>query len=300
MRQFRFFVSLTCVWFVGTLTLAEETHPPYFLWPPADTNLKTADVGRILPARVNEDPPAIRITDIENPYLKRFDPAPDKQTGSSVVIVPGGGYRYAVVGKEGAEIAQWFNSLGVTAFVLHYRSPTNAATNDWIKPVQDVQRSVRLIRKHSKEWHLDPQKIGVIGFSAGGNAAAIASTKMDVSLKTDQADEIDEVSCRPDFTMLLYPWKLLNTDATGLREEVVVDAETPPTLLIHTHDDGVTSLSSIEFYKAMKIQKRPAELHIYQSGGHGYGLRPVKDSDIHHWVEIATAWLQRTGVLTTQ
>lgn len=276
---------------------ADDSHPTYFLWPPTSANKLTSEVGRILPARENENPPAVRITDIETPFMKRFDPPVDKVNGASVVIVPGGAYRYAVVGKEGAEIADWFNRLGVTAFVLYYRTPTNGLDDDWVKPVQDAQRAVRLIRSHAKDWNLDPNRVGIIGFSAGGNAAAIASTKMDVQHKEEKQDKIDEVSARPDFTMLIYPWKLLNEEGTGLRDEVAVDKNTPPTLLIHAHNDGVTSLSSIEFYKSMKRLGLLAELHIYESGGHGYGLRKVKGANVHTWPKRAESWMQVRGLL---
>lgn len=280
------------------LLCAEDSHPTYFLWPPADQTRETSMVGRVLPARENEDPPAIRMADIDAPYLKRFDPPAEKANGTSIVIVPGGGYRYAVVGKEGAEVAEWLNSIGVTAFVLHYTTPTRDAEQDWLAPVQDSQRAIAFIRSHAESWKLAPHRIGIIGFSAGGNAAAIASTKMDVPPRTPQRDQTDKVSPRPDFTMLIYPWKLLNKNETGLREEVVIDRETPPTLLIHAHDDGVTSLSSIEYYKAMKRLDLPAELHLYAAGGHGYGLRAVPGTNIHSWTDRAVEWMRLRGLLT--
>ncbi len=287
-------ISIICI---CQIAFADDLHPTYFLWSQASANKPTSEVGRILPARENENPPAVRITDIETPFIKRFDPPTGKSNGTSVVIVPGGGYSYDVVGKEGAEVAEWFNSVGVTAFVLYYRSPTRKLDQDWLKPVQDAQRAIRLIRFKAEQWDLDSNLVGIIGFSAGGNAAAIASTKLDVQHKDGKRDKIDEVSARPDFTMLIYPWKLLNKDESGLRAEVVVDKNTPPTLLVHAHNDGVTSLSSIEYYKAMKRLGLPAELHIYESGGHGYGLRKVEGSNVHTWPERAANWMLVRGLL---
>ncbi len=276
---------------------ADDVSETYFLWPDTAAGQSASEIGRILPARDNEDPPAIRITDIEHPFIKRFDPDSSQKNGTSVLILPGGGYNYDVVGKEGAEVAEWFNSKGVTAFVLYYRSPTRKLEQDWLMPVQDTQRAIRWIRSHAKEWGLDPQRVGSIGFSAGGNAVAIASTKMDVENRFEKQDEIDKASARPDFTMLIYPWKLLNADESGLRAEVVVDKQTSPTFLIHAHNDAVTSLSSVEYYKAMKKLGLPAELHIYGSGGHGYGLRKVEGANVHTWPDKAEAWMRGRGLL---
>ncbi|MBT5021109.1 alpha/beta hydrolase [Planctomicrobium sp.] len=295
--QRKLFIFLLISGLCPSLLLAEDSHPTYLLWPESILTADKDQLGDELPRRENETPPAIRVTNIKTPRIKRFDPPANKANGSAVLIIPGGAYRYAVVGKEGAEIAEWFNSIGVTAFVLYYRNPTNGLENDWLAPVQDAQQAIRLIRHRAQEWKLDPQRIGIIGFSAGGNAAAIASTKMDVPVLKGEQSEFSDVSARPDFTMLLYPWKLLNQDETGLREEVVIDQQTPPSFLVHTHDDGVTSLSSVEYYKAMKRLNRPAEIHLYQSGGHGYGLRSVKNSNVHTWTDRATAWLKVRGLL---
>lgn len=265
------------------------------IWPKSVLPRTAENIGRELPQRANEEPPAIRMTNIESPSIKHFPAPAEKAHGTAMLIIPGGGYHYAVVGKEGAEIARWLNDLGVSAFVLYYRTPTRKLKDDWLAPVQDAQQAIRLIRSNAEQWNIDSSQIGMIGFSAGGNAAAIAATNSDVP---SLDESLNTFSARPDFLMLLYPWKLLNSEENGLREEVKVDGETPPTLLIHTHDDGVTSLSSVEFYKAMKRHKRPAELHLYPSGGHGYGLRKVEGSMIHTWPERAEDWMNRRGILS--
>lgn len=287
-------ITSVCRW---SALQAEDQSPNILLWK-ADSKLVSQDqLGTLLPTRENEDPPALRMTNIQLPSMKRYDPPAGAANGVSLVIIPGGGYRYAVIGKEGAEIAKWLNSLGITAFVLSYRTPTAGTERDWLPPVQDAQRAIRLIRAQAAVWKLDPQRIGVIGFSAGGNAAAIASTNMQVPADRSPQDDVEKQSSRPNFTLLLYPWKLLNKDNSGLRAEVTVDQATPPTFLVHANDDGVTSLSSIEFYKAMKRFGLPAELHLYESGGHGYGLRPVANSNIHTWTDRARDWMQVQGLL---
>lgn len=290
MLSFRLCLLLASV-FQVVCDQSGQAQESVFLWPQLAEGLRPEDVGEFLPARVNEAPPAIRITNIDHPYLVRFDPPRPVSGRPGVILLPGGGYRYAVVGKEGQEVARWLNELGITAFVLHYRTPTRDAPQDWLAPVQDAQRAVRLVRSQS-DWGVDPERICLLGFSAGGNAAAIAATNFETPLRSDVGDQVDELSARPDLLMLLYPWQLLNDTGRGLRKEVVVDQQTPPTLLIHAHDDSATSLSSIEFYRAMHLSGRSAELHIFANGGHGYGLRMVPQSRIHTWTDRAADWLQ--------
>lgn len=285
-------------WFLVSEAVLAADRQPLFLWSTPDQGLPV-ETGRELPRRDDEDPPAVRITDIQQPYLIRYDPRPEKLNGTAVIILPGGGYSYVVSGKEGLEVAQWLNELGITAFVLHYRTPTRAAEQDWLAPVQDAQRAIRLVRQQASTWGLKAERIGLLGFSAGGNAAAIAATNQQIPARLDQATpaELAQVSARPDFLMLAYPWKLIDDAQQGLRNELTIDAQTPPTFLVHTHDDGVTSLSSIMFYQALKQHKIPAELHIYRNGGHGYGVRPVPGSTVHTWTARAADWLNQSGLL---
>jgi acetyl esterase/lipase len=149
-----------------------------------------------------------------------------------------------------------------------------------------------LVRERAKEWGLKPENIGVLGFSAGGQAAALVATRFSKK-DYEPVDAIDGVSSRPDFCVLVYPWQIADEKTGGLIEAVTVTKDTPPTLLIHAHNDSATSLSSIYFYTAMKKLRLPCELHIYETGGHGYGMRPVKDSHIHTWPERATDWLKQ-------
>ncbi|MEZ6066947.1 MAG: alpha/beta hydrolase [Planctomycetaceae bacterium] len=266
------------------------------LWPDLAPGETTRDVGHPRPQRANEIPPATRVEAITRPQLWWYDPPAGQRSGAAVLVFPGGGYNYVVVDKEGSEVAEWLNSLGIAAGVVRYRSKAASWEEAafWSRPVQDGQRAVRLVRTHAKQWGLDANRIGVLGFSAGGNAAALVSTRFDHP-EYQAIDDIDAASPRPDACLLLYPWRLVNSTADGLAEEVTVSPQTPASFLVHAHDDGVTSLSSVYFYTALKRLNLPAELHIYANGGHGYGLRPVEDSDVDTWPDRAATWLEQVG-----
>ena len=163
----------------------------------------------------------------------------------------------------------------------------------WLRPVQDGQRAVRLVRQRAKEWNIQPDRIGVIGFSAGGQAAALIATRFEQARITNPSTASTELSSRPDFCLLIYPWRIADEKAGGLIEAVTVTKATPPTFLVHAHNDGATSLSSIYFYTALKKLGIPAELHIYETGGHGYGMRPVKNSNVQTWPARAADWLKQ-------
>ncbi len=265
------------------------------IWPGKAPGETSANTGKTLPRRADENPPATRITGITKPQLYVFNPPAEKKCDTAVLIFPGGGYNYVVADKEGSEVAEWLNGLGITAFVVHYRTKPKTGTGDdpmWLRPVQDGQRAVSLVRKWAKEFEKKDMQIGVMGFSAGGQAAALVATRFS---KRDYAakDEVDKLSCRPDFCILVYPWRIADEKAGGLIEAVPVTKDTPPTLLIHAHNDHATSLGSVYFYTAMKKLGLPCELHIYETGGHGYGMRPVKGSHIHTWPDRAADWLKQ-------
>ena len=280
---------------IASTSLSAEPDEVIDLWPGMAPGETTRDTGTALPERPNEYPPATRIEKITSPQLLRYNPVDFLKCGASLVILPGGGYRYVVVDKEGSEIAKRFAESGLTVFVLKYRTVDQRSDDDWKRPVQDAQRAVRLIRSHAAEWKLDPDRVGMMGFSAGGNAAAIASTNLKAI--PGGSDEVDKLDCRPNFTMLIYPWQLVEPNSLELRDIVTVDAETPPTFLVHAHDDGVTSLSSVAFYAQLKAKNIPAELHIYQTGGHGYGIRPIHGTNIHTWADRAEDWLRMGSLL---
>lgn len=287
-------VSLCCLMLVGRLS-AREPNQVHTIWTGKAPGETTQNQGETLPRRPNENPPATRITGITEPTLHIYNPPADKANGTAVLIFPGGGYNYVVADKEGSEAADWLNELGITAFVLHYRTKPKdgwGAEPTWRRPLQDGQRAVSYLRYFAKKHGMRTDRIGVMGFSAGGQAAALVDTRFS-HRDYEPKDEIDQVSCRPDFCVLVYPWQIADEKAGGLIEAVTVTKDTPPTLLVHAHDDGATSLSSIYFYTAMKKQGLPCELHIYETGGHGYGMRPVKGSHIHTWPDRVTDWLRQ-------
>jgi len=267
------------------------------LWPGLAPGETTRHPGDTLPRRPDENPTATRITNITLPQLEIFEPEPAHRTGVAVLIMPGGAYNYVVRDKEGSEPAEWLNGLGITGCVLRYRTKDGSDRPLWHRPVQDGQRAVSLLRSRAQEWKLDAEKIGLLGFSAGGQAAALVATRFDRRAYAAADDEIDSASCRPDYVLLLYPWQLIHEESQMLKDELTVSPLTPPTFLVHAHDDAATSLSSVLFYTAIKRNNVPGELHIYEAGGHGYGLRPVEGSEINTWPSRAAGWLRRRRIV---
>jgi acetyl esterase/lipase len=240
----------------------------------------------------------IRITDIDRPTMHVYRPAKEKDTGAAVVICPGGGYAILAWDLEGTEVAEWLNSLGVTAIVLKYRvpRPTNLAKGEQpVGPLQDAQRAIRTVRSRAAEWGIDPNRIGVLGFSAGGHLATSAALRSGFA-SYEPIDAIDKVSARPDFAVLVYPAYLVTADKSALRPEFAPDKNSPPMFLVHAGDDGVPAESSVRLYLALKNAGVKSELHVYDRGGHGYGLRP-SDDPVSQWPARCEAWLRRTGLL---
>ncbi|WP_417390171.1 alpha/beta hydrolase [Gimesia sp.] len=286
-----------------SLVEAREPDAVIDLWEQNAPGETTRETGVKLDQRANENPPATRIKDITRPQLYLFQPPAEKRNGTAVLIFPGGGYNYVVADKEGSEAAEWLNSLGITAFVAHYRtkeSKPRAQADASLppsseRPLQDGQRAVSLVRKRSAEWGIKPDRIGVIGFSAGGQAAALISTRFEERAYA-AADEVDQVSCRPDFSMLIYPWRLVDENTGELNKVLTINKSTPPTLMVHAHNDHATPISSILFYTALKKNGVSGELHIYENGGHGYGMRPVEDSHVDTWPDRAADWLRQRSL----
>ena len=267
------------------------------LWTSHAPGETTAEPGTVLPFRENEIPPVTRVTNITRPALTAFPAA--KPNGMAVLILPGGAFRRVVTDKEGSEIAHWLNQQGISAFVLRYRVEDREVPEPWKKPLQDAQRAISLIRSRAAEWNLRPDRIGVAGFSAGGQAAArLLCAGSERSYPT--ADSIDNVSARPDFGMLIYPWNLWDQKTAALLPELQIDRQCPPVFLVHTHDDRASSLSSVMFYARLRQLEIPAELHVYENGGHGYGLRPVTGSRINTWTAAAEPWLAARLATTTR
>jgi acetyl esterase/lipase len=229
----------------------------------------------------------IRLTDINIPSMTVYK-AETKEAAPAVLVCPGGGYWILAIDLEGTEIAEWLNSVGVTAVVLKYRVPNNRDG-----AFEDVQRAMSLIRYNAGEWNIDPGRVGIIGFSAGANLAG----KLSCNFKTksyEHVDEADKLNCRPDFAMLVYPY-LLGEDEK-LDERMKVTSETPNTILIHAQDDSVKPESSIYYFLALKEAKVASELHIFPTGGHGYGLRQTEHA-VSKWPDVCTAWMKKLEIL---
>lgn len=265
------------------------------VWPGLAPGETSKEKGTPLPKREGEKRPVTRITKVRSPEMDVF--LPEKPNGTAILILPGGGFRYVVPDLEGSEAAPWLNSLGVTVFVLRYR--TNEITPDdepaWRRPLQDAQRSLRVIRSRAETLKLDKNRIGVLGFSAGGQTASVLHTAGEAAAY-EAIDEIDEQSCRPDFSLLVYPWRVMNEESGELLPEIKIDENSPPAFIVHTHDDGSTSVGAALIYIGLKKNNVPAELHIYENGGHGYGTRSKENSNIGTWPDRASDWLIRRGL----
>lgn len=226
----------------------------------------------------------LRITQVSNPILTIFEPNPTKRNGTSIIISPGGGYHNLSANLEGDEIAEWLSNLGYTAFVLHYRVPNQRAG-----ALQDLQRAIRIVRANAKNWELDSNKIGVLGFSAGGDLSARASTNFNKETYSG-IDTVDSVSSKPNFTLLIYPAYLDQGPNRTLTEELHITTETPPMFLFVTADDSHAN-SALVMTAALRDAKVPVELHVMPYGGHGYGLRqgiPAAET----WPNLAEIWLK--------
>jgi acetyl esterase/lipase len=284
------------------LAAAEPAEKPLVLdlWP-GKVPGENAPIGeeKLLEAKAGQKQ-VKRLTNISKPTISIYRPAKDKDTGAAVLIAPGGGYNILAWDLEGEEVAQWLNSLGVTGIVLKYRVPRRPDQPKDKPPVgalQDAQRALSLVRAKAKDMGLDPKRIGMLGFSAGGHLSAWTSTNFD-KRAYEPLDDVDKQSCRPDFAVLIYPGGVVAKDKDELSPEIRVTAETPPMFFAHAGDDKVRPENSVQLYLALKKANIPAELHIYSSGGHGFGLRK-SDQPCSTWPARCAEWLQTQGVLKT-
>lgn len=251
------------------------------------------------------------ITKIQSPELEIYLPANRNNIGIGVMIMPGGGYAGLAYDWEGTDIAKYLNSVGIAAFVLKYRVPLSSSVEnkEWV-PLQDAQRAIRIIRSSALEFKIDVDKIGIMGFSAGGHLASTLGTHYDKQLPFLN-DAVDQVSARPDFQVLMYPVISMNPEIThqGSKENLIgknpqddmvrtfsnelhVNAQTPPTFLLHATDDGAVKVeNSLVFYQALKDNQVPVEMHIFPSGGHGFGLG-IGNSSLEQWPSLMNQWIK--------
>jgi acetyl esterase/lipase len=240
--------------------------------------------------------PVIRLGNVSTPMLTVFSPPQDKNTGAAVMVCPGGGYNILAYDLEGTEVCQWLNSIGVTGVLLKYRVPRAEKEGRPLEPLQDAQRGLKLIRAHAQDWGIDPERIGVLGFSAGGNLAARLSTGY-ARATYENSDAIDAVSCRPDFAILIYPAYLFDKESDQLvASDLPVTAETSPTFMAMAFDDRVGPENVLRYAMALKKVEVPTELHLYPTGGHGFGLRKT-EAPVTWWPERCADWMQASGWL---
>ncbi|MBT3570309.1 MAG: alpha/beta hydrolase [Opitutae bacterium] len=239
----------------------------------------------------------IRIPYVDTPELFYFPAPPDKTTGTCIIVCPGGGYGKLAWNKEGTEIATWLNGLGVEAVVLKYRVPRRDREKPHPWPLQDLQRSIRIVRSKATEWKINVDRVGVMGFSAGGHLCAMASSYYGESFYK-AIDSIDKLDPRPSFVSLIYPAYLGNArkDANTLDSLVKIDVKTPPTFIAITHDDGDRAIFAALYYAELKRNRVSAELHVYSKGGHGYGLRP-SPNPVSSWPTRMEDWMRSSGWL---
>jgi acetyl esterase/lipase len=235
------------------------------------------------------------LTNVSQPTLTLYSPK-GKNTGAAVVVFPGGGYRIVSIDLEGTEVCDWLNSAGITCLLLKYRVPNSGPYPKSAAALQDAQRALGLARLHAAEWNIDPNRIGVLGFSAGGFLAAAISTHFDQRLY-DPIDAADKLSCRPDFAVVIYPGALALADKNfALNPEINPTEKTPPTFIVQAENDPVHVENAVVYFMALKNAKVPAELHVYAEGGHGYGLRRTA-LPVTAWPQSVETWLRTIKVL---
>ena len=270
------------------------------LWPdkaPGETkeygperDMTKPDEGKVAGKRL------IRLGNVTVPTLTVY-PAPAKiNTGTAVLVCPGGGYGILAMDLEGTEVCEWLNSIGVTGLLLKYRVPRRVGLEKHVAPLQDAQRAMGLAREHAKEWGIDPKRLGDLGFSAGGHLAAVLGSHFE-ERGYPAVDAADKQSCRPDFSLLIYPAYLTQDDHLDrLAPEFNITSNTPPAFSVISLDDPVHCETAIYYTLALKNSKVPAELHVYPTGGHGYGLRRTAEP-ITGWTALAEGWMKGRGLL---
>jgi acetyl esterase/lipase len=285
--------------FIPVLFAQDEVIPVWSSTIPNSIDVSNNQYQEVI---VNE-----RVYKVSKPTLSVFFPAKEVATNTAVVICPGGGYKLLAIEKEGYKVAKWLNTLGITAVVLKYRLPNDSIMiNKSIGPLQDAQEAIRIVRRNAKKWNLNEDKIGIMGFSAGGHLASTLTTHYNDTLYNLG----DNLSAKPNFSLLIYPVISMNSEithqgsktnllgespsnelVTAFSNELQITAATPKTFLVHASDDGSVPVeNSVLYYLALKANQVPAELHIYEKGGHGFGLG--KENTSKNWTFDCENWLK--------
>ncbi|HTH53696.1 MAG TPA: alpha/beta hydrolase [Edaphobacter sp.] len=274
-----------------TLPLWPNANPEPYTGAPETDITKTTD--RLVAGR-----PLAHLTNISKPTLA-FYPAPaSNNSGTTIVVFPGGGYRILAYDLEGTEVCTWLNSIGVNCALVKYRVPIQKHFPEDTSDIEDAQQAMRITRSHASEWHLDPHRVGVLGFSAGGHLVVILGNHPDFKRANEPASE-SAVNARPDFVVGIYPAYLAEPPAlTTLSPGLDPSTNTPPTFLLQAEDDPVHVENVLVYFQALKQLKVPTELHVYAEGGHGYGLRPT-ELPVSHWPSLVETWLHTIHMLQT-
>jgi acetyl esterase/lipase len=287
-----------------------QGHTQLPIWPGTvpDSHPVPAPESMSLSKNLIAGRPWIAVENVSRPTLTVYSPK-GTNTDVAVVVFPGGGYDILAIDLEGTEICDWLTSRGITGILLKYRVPTPklGRYRESLQALQDAQRTLSLVRSHATEWHIDPHKIGVIGFSAGGHLVAATSTHFD-KRSYSRVDPADQVSCRPDFAIALYPGHLSpwypddpkawsDTKQLGINPNLTITSNTPPTFLLQAQNDPVDDVrNSMAYSLALRNAKVPVELHLYAEGGHAFGLRRT-NSPITAWPELVEKWLKTIGMI---
>jgi acetyl esterase/lipase len=289
-------LSATCLvalCLASTAVRAADAPPTIDVWPG-----KVPDQTRPEKPEKADKSKIIKIGDVSKPTLTIYHAPKDKDNGAAVIICPGGGYSILAWDLEGTEVADWLNSIGVTGIVLKYRVPEHLKQIEHFPPLEDAQRAMSLVRSKAKELEIDPKRIGMLGFSAGGNLTALACTNFEHRVY-ETIDPVDQVSCRPDFGVLIYPAWLNQEGKDELKPEFPVTAQTPQMFLAHADNDHISAAGSVLMYLALKHAGVPVEVHVYAKGGHGFGLRPTTNP-CSTWPQRCGEWMKIQGLLAPE
>lgn len=284
-----------------------QGHTQVAIWPGAVPDARPAKGPEATETTGKESQvagrPWVAVSNVSQPTMTVYSPTA-KNTGAAVVVFPGGGYEILAIDLEGTEVCEWLTSRGITCVLLKYRVPAPRSSPNWgaypqsPMALEDAQRTLGLVRLHAAEWHVDPHKIGVLGFSAGGHLVAAISTHFTKRLYP-AVDAADQESCRPDFAVALYPGHLwVDEKKFELNAEIPVNSQTPPTFLLQNEDDHVDNVNdSLVYYIALKKARVPVEMHLYAHGGHAFGLRRTK-FPATAWPQLMETWLVSIGMIS--
>lgn len=295
MRLLRF--TLASTFFLLAHTALAQQHTTLLLWPNGNPEPSKIVGPEIDPSKDSErlvsGKPTTRITNVSKPNLVVYAPAAAKNTGAAALIFPGGGYTRLAYTHEGTEVCDWLNSIGMTCILVKYRVPEDGHYPQNTEDLEDAQQAMRLTRAHAADWHINPAKIGVIGFSAGAHLGVVLSTHPDFQSPNLPPSSAD---AKPNFQMVLYPGWLSGKD-NQVDPPVQPTHQTPPTFLVMAENDYTAHVeNALVYYQALKNVKVPAELHLFTEGGHGFGLRSTA-LPISHWPALAESWLHTIHIL---